>query len=43
MKLNEADAGCFKNAYALAMRRGRAQALGIRTIDDLAAQARNLV
>jgi len=28
----------FENAYALAMRRDRAQALGIKTIDDLARQ-----
>jgi osmoprotectant transport system permease protein len=32
----------FENAYALAMRRDRAQALGIRTIADLAAHAPNL-
>jgi osmoprotectant transport system permease protein len=32
----------FENAYALAMRRDRADALGIRTIDDLAAQSRQL-
>jgi len=32
----------FENAYALAMRRDRAQALGIKTIDDLARQAPNL-
>jgi osmoprotectant transport system permease protein len=32
----------FENAYALAMRRDRAQALGIRTIADLAAHARDL-
>jgi len=32
----------FENAYALAMRRDRAEALGIRTIADLAAQARQL-
>jgi osmoprotectant transport system permease protein len=29
----------FENAYALAMRRGRAEALGIRTIEDLARHA----
>src|SRR5262249_4165856 len=29
----------FENAYALAMRQDRAKALGIRTLDDLAAQA----
>jgi osmoprotectant transport system permease protein len=29
----------FENAYALAMRRDRAQALGIRTIEDLARQS----
>ena len=33
----------FENAYALAMRRERADALGIRSIDDLAAHASNLV
>jgi osmoprotectant transport system permease protein len=32
----------FENAYALAMRRDRAEALGIRTIADLAAHAPNL-
>lgn len=32
----------FENAYALAMRRDRAEALGIRTIDDLARQAGTL-
>jgi osmoprotectant transport system permease protein len=32
----------FENAYALAMRRGRAEALGIRTIADLAAHAPDL-
>ena len=32
----------FENAYALAMRRDRAQALGIRTLDDLAAHPRDL-
>jgi osmoprotectant transport system substrate-binding protein/osmoprotectant transport system permease protein len=32
----------FENAYALAMRRDRAQALGIRTIGDLAAHASSL-
>ncbi len=32
----------FENAYALAMRRDRAQALGIHTIADLAAHARDL-
>ena len=32
----------FENAYALAMRRDRAQALGIKSIDDLARQAPNL-
>jgi osmoprotectant transport system permease protein len=32
----------FENAYALAMRRDRAEALGIRTIDDLALHARDL-
>jgi osmoprotectant transport system permease protein len=32
----------FENAYALAMRRDRAQALGIHTIADLAAHAREL-
>jgi osmoprotectant transport system permease protein len=32
----------FENAYALAMRRDRAQALGIRTIADLAARAPQL-
>ncbi len=32
----------FENAYALAMRRDRAQALGIRTIDDLAGHAPEL-
>ena len=33
----------FENAYALAMRRDRAQALGIKTIADLAAHAPELV
>jgi osmoprotectant transport system permease protein len=33
----------FENAYALAMRRDRAQALGIATIDDLARRAPDLV
>jgi osmoprotectant transport system permease protein len=33
----------FENAYALAMRRDRAEELGIRTIDDLALHARGLV
>ena len=33
----------FENAYALAMRREQALALGIRSIDDLAAHAPNLV
>lgn len=33
----------FENAYALAMREDRAQALGIRTIDDLARAAPQLV
>lgn len=33
----------FENAYALAMRRERAEALGIRTIADLAARSRELV
>ncbi len=32
----------FENAYAFAMRRERAQALGIATIDDLARKAANL-
>jgi len=32
----------FENAYALAMRRGRAETLGIHTIDDLAGLAGNL-
>jgi osmoprotectant transport system permease protein len=32
----------FENAYALAMRRDRAQALGIRTLADLAAKAPQL-
>ena len=32
----------FENAYALAMRRGRAEALGIRTLDDLARAAPRL-
>ena len=32
----------FENAYALAMRRERADQLGIKTIDDLAAHARDL-
>jgi osmoprotectant transport system permease protein len=32
----------FENAYALAMRRDRAQALGIRTIEDLAQRAHEL-
>ena len=32
----------FENAYAFAMRRDRAAALNIRTIDDLARHARNL-
>ena len=32
----------FENAYALAMRRGRAQALGIATLDDLARAAPRL-
>ena len=32
----------FENAYALAMRRDRAQALGIRTIADLARRAREM-
>ncbi|HEY2661585.1 MAG TPA: glycine betaine ABC transporter substrate-binding protein [Caulobacteraceae bacterium] len=32
----------FENAYALAMRRDRAQALGIRTLDDLARHAPDL-
>jgi len=32
----------FENAYALAMRRNRAAALGIASIDDLAAHARDL-
>ena len=32
----------FENAYALAMRRDRAESLGIRTIDDLAARAGSL-
>jgi osmoprotectant transport system permease protein len=32
----------FENAYALAMRRDRAQALGIRTIEDLARRAPEL-
>jgi hypothetical protein len=32
----------FENAYSLAMRRERAEALGIRSIADLAAHARNL-
>jgi osmoprotectant transport system permease protein len=32
----------FENAYALAMRRSRAQALGVRTIDDLARVAPRL-
>jgi osmoprotectant transport system permease protein len=32
----------FENAYALAMRRGKAQALGIRTIAELAARAPRL-
>ncbi|MBX5459580.1 MAG: ABC transporter permease/substrate-binding protein [Steroidobacteraceae bacterium] len=32
----------FENAYALAMRRDRAESLGIRTIADLAAHAPNL-
>ena len=31
----------FENAYALAMRRSRAEALGLRTLDDLAAPRRN--
>lgn len=33
----------FENAYALAMRRDRAEELGIRTIADLSLHARNLV
>jgi osmoprotectant transport system permease protein len=33
----------FENAYALAMRRPRAEALGLRTLDDLAAAAPRLV
>lgn len=33
----------FENAYALAMRRDRAQALGIRTLADLSAHAPDLV
>jgi osmoprotectant transport system permease protein len=32
----------FENAYALAMRRDKAAALGIRTIEDLARQSANL-
>jgi osmoprotectant transport system permease protein len=32
----------FENAYALAMRRPRAEALGIRTLDDLASRAPQL-
>ncbi|WP_439533673.1 ABC transporter permease/substrate-binding protein [Polymorphobacter sp.] len=32
----------FENAYALAMKRGRARALGIRTLDDLARRAGKL-
>lgn len=32
----------FENAYALAMRRDRAQALGVRTLEDLAAHAPSL-
>ncbi|MFW2830742.1 ABC transporter permease/substrate-binding protein [Sphingomonas sp. ID0503] len=32
----------FENAYAFAMRRDRAEALGIRTLDDLARAARKL-
>ncbi len=32
----------FENAYALAMRRDRAQALGVRTLDDLARHAADL-
>lgn len=32
----------FENAYALAMRRDRAEAMGVRTIDDLARQAPGL-
>ncbi len=32
----------FENAYALAMRRARAEALGIRTLDDLARRAPDL-
>ena len=31
----------FENAYALAMRRDKAEALGIRTIEDLARQSQN--
>ena len=33
----------FENAYALAMRRDRAQALGVKTLADLAAKAPDLV
>jgi len=33
----------FENAYALAMRRDRAQELGIRTIEDLASHSRRLM
>jgi osmoprotectant transport system permease protein len=33
----------FENAYVLAMRRDRAQALGIRTVEDLAAASRSMV
>ncbi|WP_333587165.1 glycine betaine ABC transporter substrate-binding protein [Phenylobacterium sp.] len=33
----------FENAYALAMRRERAQALGVTSLEDLAARAPNLV
>ena len=32
----------FENAYALAMRRDRAEALGVRTLDDLARAAPRL-
>src|SRR3954465_15234969 len=32
----------FENAYALAMRRGRSEALGVRTLDDLARTAPRL-
>ena len=33
----------FENAYVLAMRRDRAAALGIRTVEDLAASSRSMV